>query len=136
MTSKVRADQRPSHIAVAKMVAALLEGATSADITEASGLSHATTRGYLRMLRKEGAVHVSSWEPDHSGRLSLRVYKLGAGKDARRPRPQFDHAEFQRRLRAKHRQIRQMHRAAGALVEHQSVSGCALDIHAQRWTQP
>ena len=35
-------------------------------------------------LRKESLVHISDWETDATGRESLRVYKLGPGKDKAR----------------------------------------------------
>jgi hypothetical protein len=115
--SKGNQSTRPGHIAVAKMIAALVDAPqTSYDLIEASGLCHTTIRGYVRMLRKEGVLHVAAWEPDASGRMSLRAYMLGKGRDVRKPLPQFDHNEFQRRLRVKKRQMRMAQSLAGKLA--------------------
>lgn len=105
--SRVRQNTRPGHVAVARLVAALVEGPqTMWDLTEASGLNQTTVRGYLRHMYKQKAIHVAGWEVDKTGRLSLRAYKIGACKDVPKPRCQFDAARYQRDLRQRRNQMR------------------------------
>ena len=78
---------RLGPLSVAKIMRALLDGPCSMpELQHTSGLSMNTLHGYMRALRKEGVVHISGWEKDATGRDSLRVFKLGAGKDAPRRR--------------------------------------------------
>jgi hypothetical protein len=78
---------RLGPLSVAKLMRALLDGPCSMpELQHTSGLSINTLHGYMRALRKEGVVHISGWEKDATGRDSLRVFKLGAGKDAPRRR--------------------------------------------------
>ena len=54
---------RPSHLAIAYMVAHLVNGpATIADLADESGLSEQTVRGYIRALRRLHAVHIAGFE--------------------------------------------------------------------------
>lgn len=78
---------RLGPLSVAKIMRALLDGPCSMpELRYISGLSINTLHGYMRALRKEGVVHISGWEKDATGRDSLRVFKLGAGRDAPRRR--------------------------------------------------
>lgn len=74
---------RPAHIAIAVMVARLVEGpATVQDIADESGLSEQSVRGYMRAMRKRRAVHVATWEHDAAGRQTRAAYRLGHKPDA------------------------------------------------------
>ena len=89
---------RLGPLSVAKIMRALLDGpSTVPELQETSGLSVSTLYEYLRALRKEGVVHVSGWEKDATGRESLRVFKLGPGKDA--PRQRKSKAQIARECR-------------------------------------
>lgn len=92
---------RPAHIAVAVMVARLVEGpATVQDIADESGLSEQSVRGYMRAMRKRHAVHVAGWELDAAGRHTLAAYRLGRKPDAARV-PPLTRAEMARHYRAR-----------------------------------
>jgi DNA-binding transcriptional ArsR family regulator len=89
---------RLGPLSVAKIMRALFDGpCTVPELQEASGLSVSTLYEYLRALRKEGVVHVCAWEKDATGRESLRVFKLGPGKDA--PRQRKSKAQIARECR-------------------------------------
>jgi hypothetical protein len=70
---------------MAKISRALLDGPCSIrELKVISGLSTNTLHEYMRALRKEQVVHICGWEKDATGRESLRVFKLGPGRDAAR----------------------------------------------------
>lgn len=92
---------RVSHVAVAKMVAAIVNGpATIADMACESGLSEQTVRGYVRALRKSRAVHVAGRELDSRGRQSIKAYAFGGKPDAQIVPPR-SRAEIARDYRAR-----------------------------------
>lgn len=63
----------------------LLEGIyTCEQLAEETGLHYVTVLQYTRELHRVGAAHIASWEKDVRGRDVIKVYKLGAGKDAKR----------------------------------------------------
>ena len=88
-------------IAFAKMMDALMEGASCRQAAEESGLHYMTTLSYIRELHREGVVHVSGWLPDNRESCSIRVYKIGRKEDV--PRPLKSRAEVTRRYREKKR---------------------------------
>jgi hypothetical protein len=89
---------RLGALSMAKITRALLEGPCSIrELQVISGLSVNTLHTYMRALRKEGVIHICGWEKDATGRDSLRVYKLGAGKDA--PRTRKSKAQIARECR-------------------------------------
>lgn len=97
---------RPAHIAIAIMMARLVEGPTTAqDIADDSGLSAQSVRGYLRALRKHRAIHIAGWELDEAGRQTLAAYALGRKQDAKRT-PALSRAEIARHYRARKRDAR------------------------------
>jgi hypothetical protein len=72
-------------LSFSKVLRALTDGpCTAHELREASGLSVPSLHGLMLALRKESLVHISDWETDATGRESLRVYKLGPGKDKAR----------------------------------------------------
>lgn len=84
----------------AQLVKLLLEGThTCYELAQATGLHYVTVLHYCRELHKAGAAHIAMWEKDSRGRDLLKVYKLGAGKDAKRRR--MTSAERQRKYREK-----------------------------------
>lgn len=105
---------RTGHIAVAKMMSSLFDGGASlADIVEHSGLCIHTVRGYIRQLRKERVVYISSWDEDDIGRATVPTYAIGRKPDAKRiPRSRAQTAK-QWRERRKLRAL--IHVTAGAI---------------------
>lgn len=94
---------RPAHIAVALMMARLLDGpATVREIAEETGLTEFSTRCYVRAMRARRVVYVASWELDTAGRQTLAAYKLGKRPDAVRI-PPLTRAQMARNYRARKR---------------------------------
>jgi predicted ArsR family transcriptional regulator len=84
----------------AQMIKLLLDGPhTCMELAEATGLHCVTVQQYMRELRRADAAHISAWEKDSRGRDVIKVYKLGAGKDAKREK--LTGAERQARIREK-----------------------------------
>lgn len=78
---------RPAHLAIAKMLAAMIEEPKSIeDLVEASGLCVTTVRHYVLTLRKEKAVRVAEWQADRRGHLSVAAYQVGNAPDKKRVR--------------------------------------------------
>ena len=99
-------------ITQAQLIKLLLEGIYSCrELAEHSGLHYVTVLQYTRELHRVGAAHISSWEKDDRGRDVIKVYKLGAGKDAKRQR--MTQAERQQKRRAKKRMAEVIHMTAG-----------------------
>lgn len=71
----------------ARLIEAMLDGTlTCQELAEHTGLHYVTVLQYTRELHKAGAAHICQWEADSRGRHLIRVYKIGRGKDAKRPR--------------------------------------------------
>ena len=71
--------------ALVSMIKELYEGATKAELEQASGLHHNTIYRWMRTMRAQKIVYVQGWERDSRGCNMIPVYKLGDGFDAKRP---------------------------------------------------
>jgi hypothetical protein len=58
-------------------------GASLTDLRDATGLRYLTVAYYVRELKKAGEVHVSGRRRDTLGRMSVKLYTLGPGIDAK-----------------------------------------------------
>lgn len=97
---------RPAHLAVALMMARLVEGpATVRDIADETGLTEFSIRCYVRAMRRHRALHVAGWEHDAAGRQTLAAYRLGRKPDAVRVPPRTN-AERMKHYRARKRDAR------------------------------
>jgi hypothetical protein len=93
----------------AQLVKLLLDGThTCYELAEASGLHYITVLHYCRELHKAGAAHIAMWEKDSRGRDLLKVYKLGAGKDAKRRKMSSAERQQKYRDKKKHAQMVQV----------------------------
>lgn len=102
---KTRKVIKVNAIAFAEMVNCLIPGdMPCAEIAEATGLHYLTVLHYTRAMHARGAVHIAAYEPDSRGRYVTRVYKLGPGRDAKRPK--LTDAERRRRYLARQRQAK------------------------------
>lgn len=82
----------------ARLIEAMLDGTlTCQELAEHTGLHYVTVLQYTRELHRAGAAHICQWDADSRGRHLIRVYKIGRGRDARRPR--MTSAERQARTR-------------------------------------
>lgn len=72
-------------ICQAQLIKLLLDGVyTCYELADQTGLHYVTVLQYTRELYLAGAVHICAWEKDTLGRESVKVYKIGEGKDAKR----------------------------------------------------
>lgn len=70
----------------AMMLEELLSGpCTAQDIADYTGMSLLTVQRTLRAMYRRKVLHVAAWERDVAGRMTVRVFGLGAGKDAKAP---------------------------------------------------
>jgi predicted ArsR family transcriptional regulator len=84
----------------AQLIKLMLDGTyTCTELAEMTGLHYVTVLQYTRELHRAGAAHISSWEKDARGRDVIKVYKIGAGKDAKREK--LTQVQRQARHRAK-----------------------------------
>lgn len=60
---------------------------TIPELIEASGMCESTVRKFILAMRHRNMLHVVAYDNDNQGRLTRKVYKLGAGKDVPRPPP-------------------------------------------------
>lgn len=91
---------RVNAIAIAEMLKAAQEGIyTSYELVEITGLNLNTVRGYMNVFHKAGIIHICDWEEDARGNRTRKVYKLGAGKDVKKPK--LSQSEVNRRYREK-----------------------------------
>ena len=98
-------------ITYAQLILHMLEGNhTCKELAELTGAHYVTVLLYARELHKAGAAHISGWEKDSRGRDIIKVYKIGADKDAKRQR--MSQAKRQERYRAKQAHLDLMQRMA------------------------
>jgi len=83
----------------ARLVRLLIDGERDCrELAEETGLHYVTVLHYCRELHKAGAVHICAWHQDVRGLETLRIYKIGVGKDVK-PRRKLSDVERQRRYR-------------------------------------
>lgn len=89
---------RLNHLTFTLLLEELLSGPTTVpSLVEHCGMSHRYICQLLRTMHAKKVVHVSGWEKDSIGRVGVKVFALGAGKDA--PRPRKPRAEVNRDYR-------------------------------------
>ena len=89
----------------AQLIKYMLEGEHACyELAELTGLHYVTVLEYTRELHRAGAAHIASWGCDTRGRFTLKIYKLGPGKDATRV-PRVPSVERSAAYRAKTRQL-------------------------------
>ena len=115
--AKLRAaPTRLNAMCAAKMIKLLQDDQASVhDLAELSGLAVKTARRFALAMHKEKAIHVVDWETDSIGRYTTKVFKLGEGKDKKRPPPDVSLAE-RRRMRAGRKQQMVMQNALAGIA--------------------
>ena len=90
-----------------RMVEMMLHGTFSCtEIAEETGLHYVTVLEYARELHRAGACHIAHWDKDSRGRDVIKIYKIGAGKDAKREK--MTKAERAQRYRERKAAVRQI----------------------------
>jgi hypothetical protein len=97
---------RMSAVANARMMQALIDGATRQEIMEETGLSYDTVRDYINAMLKpaEGprVVYICGWQKDPTGRHSIPVFKFGLEKTNAK-KPKKDRLQISRESRQRRR---------------------------------
>lgn len=111
MTTRVRHVTQHA-IAFAIILRELLDGpCTARELAEETGMRHDTILGWIRAMRRQHALYVSSWVEDTNGRRSVAAYSLGRKADAqRRPMPTID-------IKRRYRERAKQRAAAAALIQ-------------------
>jgi hypothetical protein len=87
MTTKrtPRKQVKVGALSYAQLVLHMLDGNYNCqELAELTGLHYVTVLQYTRELHAAGAAHIASWDKDGRGRDSIKVYKIGPGRDAKR----------------------------------------------------
>jgi hypothetical protein len=107
-----RRGHKVNALSFAIMCKLLQEGTrTCYELAEETGLHKLTIYDWTRELHKQGVIHICMWEGE--GRSSMRIFKMGPGKDA--PRPTKSKAQISAERRARQRAIELNHQLAGGL---------------------
>lgn len=87
---------------LALMLDELLDGpCTSQAMADRTGLFILTVNKTMRAFYQEGVVHIAAWERDAADRMTVRVWGLGRGKDAKKQikkKSQMNRESRQRRI--------------------------------------
>lgn len=113
---------RPSAnmVLFASLIHGLDEGGTIAELTERTGCNEATATRFVNHVRRIGLAHVGAWHQNWTG-YPARVFMLGAGRDARRPKAQDQREKSLRQYHA--RQAKKKQQAINAaLFGHQEAA--------------
>lgn len=86
-------------LSYAQLVLYMLDGVHNCqELAGLTGLHYVTVLQYTREMHAAGAVHICAWEKNSRGCDSIKIYKIGPGKDKKRER--MTGAERQARTRA------------------------------------
>lgn len=68
-----------------QLIKLLQEGTrTCAELAEDTGLHKLTVYLYCREFYRAKLIHIAGWEQDMCGRMTMRVYMWGEGKDVKK----------------------------------------------------
>lgn len=92
------------------LVKLLYEGTRNCyELAEDTGLHVLTVYDWVREMHRQGIIHICMWEGE--GRSSVRIFKMGPGKDA--PRPIKERSRIHAEYRARKKAMQVLHRMAG-----------------------
>lgn len=91
---------RINAVTQAKLIKEMLDGVYNCtELAEITGLHYVTVLHYTRELHLAKAAHISGWDNDSKGRAVVKIYRIGKGRDVKRPK--MTAAERQARYREK-----------------------------------
>lgn len=91
---------RLSYLTFAMLLEELMSGpCTAKHLSEHTGMGHRYMCRLIDALHTKRLVHVAGWDKDSLGRMAVKVYALGHGKDA--PRKTKPREVVNREYRAK-----------------------------------
>lgn len=94
------------------LVKLLYEGTRNCyELADDTGLHVLTIYDWTREMHRQGIIHICMW--DGEGRNSVRIFKMGPGKDA--PRPIKPRSRIHAEYRAKQKAAQLLQRMAGQL---------------------
>ena len=94
------------------MVKLLYDGTrTCAELAEETGLHVLTVYDWTREMHRQGIIHICMWEGE--GRNSVRIFKMGPGRDA--PRPVKERSRIHAEYRARQKAAQLLQRMAGTI---------------------
>lgn len=106
-----RRGHKVNALTFAILVKLLYEGTrTCYELAEETGLHKLTVYDWTRIMHEQGVLHICMWEGE--GRSSMRIFKMGPGKDAPRPTKTREQIAADYRARQKAKQLLQ--RMAGS----------------------
>lgn len=101
-----------SALTLAQLIKYMLEGEHNCfKLADLTGLHYVTVLRYTRAFYREGVAHIAHYDKDNRGCHSIKVYALGPGRDATRPK--LTRAQKTARYRAKMAQIKMLQMMAG-----------------------
>lgn len=91
---------RVSHLTLANLVKAMIPGIlTCQELADESGLHYSTVLEITKAMHRAGACYICDWQDDARGRQTIKVFKIGTGKD--RKKSLVSSTEKSRRYRAR-----------------------------------
>ena len=104
-----RVKPRPEMMAFIGLIRALQEGATRAELHDATGISTHRISGALRELRAQGLLHTCGYEPrDGASGCPSEILRFGPGANAARPAPLSDSEKKRRYVRRRAARMQQL----------------------------
>jgi hypothetical protein len=97
----------------AKVIDMLLVAASCREIADETGLTYETVREYFSVLHNKKVIHIDHWDMDPRGAMTVAVYRMGHGKDAKKPKPRTA-TQRKQAQRARERALHMIHATAGA----------------------
>lgn len=111
-SNKGKSISRVNALSFAQLVKFLNEGLYSCkELASLTGLHYVTVLDHTRAMYKAKAIHICEWETDSRGRAMIKIYKMGEGKDAKRPK--LSGAQRSLAYRAKQSQLETLRRLNG-----------------------
>lgn len=99
----------------AQLILHMLEGVHDCKgLAALTGLHYVTVLQYTRELHAAKAAHICAWDQDGRGRDSIKIYKIGPGRDA--PRQRRSIAKISRTTREKAKHLDMVQRLAGSIT--------------------
>lgn len=114
MAIKGRPMVKIGAITNAMLMKLLLDGIyTNLEMAEMSGLSLQVVNRYTREMHRIEAAHIADWAPDTIGRMTVRIFMLGPGKDM--PQPLKPTSVSNREQRGRRAMLELIQRSAGVV---------------------
>jgi hypothetical protein len=114
-------------IAMAYLIKAMRQGATSEQMAELSGFTEITCNRYAAALHQAGEAHIANLLPDSRGLFKTRVWKLGPGVDMKPP-PARTRASRQKEQRYRERSVRDSHKVVFTMVARVLTQGKSSNV--------